>query len=112
MNRQIKKKLDLYPSKARQRLIEIRDLVYEVAEEEQLGEITEDIKWGEPSFSVKKGSPFRMGWKSKQPNQVSLYFNCKTTLVETFKRYIETPFNLKVKEKLYFHCQTQYPLMN
>jgi len=85
MNIDIKEKLDLYPSKARERLNEIRNLIYKIAKEEQLGEITEDLKWGEPSYSVKKGSPIRMDWKSKQPNQVSLYFNCKTTLVETFK---------------------------
>ena len=85
MNIDIKEKLNLYPSNAREKLYEIRNLVYEVAKEEQLGEITENLKWGEPSYSVKKGSPIRMDWKSKKPNQVSLYFNCKTTLVETFK---------------------------
>lgn len=85
MNVDIKEKLDLYPSKAQKRLNEIRELIYEVANEEQLGEITENLKWGQPSYSINKGSPVRMDWTSKYPNQVSLYFNCKTTLIETFK---------------------------
>ena len=85
MNKDVKEKLALYPDQARKQLNEIRALIYEVVSEEQLGEVTESLKWGEPSYAVKKGSPIRMDWKSKHPNQVSLYFNCQTTLVETFK---------------------------
>lgn len=92
INSTIKEKLESYPADACERFHEIRELIYKVASEERLGEITETLKWGEPSYSSKKGSPIRMDWKSKLPNQVSLYFNCKTTLVETFREVYRDTF--------------------
>jgi hypothetical protein len=85
MTKEIQSLLDSYPEPARVYLIKIRDLIHDIAEEESLGLITESLKWGEPSFASKKGSPIRMDWKAKHPDVVSIFFNCKTTLVETFK---------------------------
>jgi len=109
MNIDIKRKLELYPSNARERLDEIRSLVYEVAKEEQLGEITEGLKWGEPSYSVKKGSPIRMDWKSKSPDQVSLYFNCKTTLVETFREVYRGSLQFEGNREIVLPLSTSMP---
>ena len=109
MNADIREKLDLYPVKARERLNEIRELLYEVANEEKLGEITEGLKWGEPSYSAKKGSPIRMDWKSKKPNQISLYFNCQTTLVETFKEIYRDSFQFKGNREIVLPMSKKLP---
>ncbi|WP_417596607.1 DUF1801 domain-containing protein [Oceanospirillum sp.] len=78
-------KFDQYPDQVRQRLLELRDLIIKTALELDAGEVDQALKWGEPSFSVKSGSPVRMDWKEKAPDQYYLFFNCKTRLVETFK---------------------------
>ena len=63
MNKVVKDRFDEYPENARVRLAELRNLVFQIASELELGEVEETLKWGEPSYSVKTGSPLRMDWK-------------------------------------------------
>lgn len=74
-----------YPPEARDYLRQVRQLIIEVAGEQQLGTVEETLKWGEPSYKVAGGSPVRFDWKAKQPDQCALYFVCTTRLVETFR---------------------------
>ncbi|MDC5806232.1 DUF1801 domain-containing protein [Vibrio europaeus] len=85
MNNAVKERFDEYPENARARLTELRDLVFKIASELDLGQVDETLKWGEPSYSVKTGSPLRMDWKLKSPNNYYLFFNCQTKLVDTFR---------------------------
>lgn len=81
----MQEKFDAFPADARQRLMEIRDLIYALAERENLGDVHETLKWGEPSYLVKRGSTVRIAWKTKHPSAVSVFVNCNTILVETFR---------------------------
>lgn len=85
MNREIKNKFETYPSEAGEKLREVRRLIFETAKELGLNDISEQLKWGELSYSSKFGSPIRIDWKSKYPDRVSVYVNCKTLLIETYK---------------------------
>jgi hypothetical protein len=60
-------------------------LVFALAEEQGLGEVEETLKWGEPSYLVKKGCTVRFDWKPKYPEQYFIFFNCKTKLLDTFR---------------------------
>lgn len=111
MSDSIKEKLDAYPIDACNRLIEIRALILEVADEEALGEITESLKWGEPSFTAKKGSPIRMDWKPKNPNQISVFFNCKTTLIETFKEIHQDTFQFVDTREIVLPLSQPVPML-
>jgi hypothetical protein len=91
MSVEVKNKFESYPDLARRKLLEIRRAIYEVAESEGIGEVLETLKWHEPSYLTSKGSAVRIDWKSKQPDSVSVYFNCNTKLVDSFKeRYNDT----------------------
>ncbi|SMF22897.1 protein of unknown function (DU1801) [Alteromonadaceae bacterium Bs31] len=92
MSMNIAAKIASYPDGAQEMLIRLRGLIYEVAKTDGAGEISESLKWGELSYGAKKGSPIRMDWKAKKPNQVSVYFNCKTNLVETFREIYSDTF--------------------
>ncbi|EGR1985690.1 TPA: DUF1801 domain-containing protein [Vibrio parahaemolyticus] len=85
MDKVVKDRFDEYPDNARVRLEELRNLVFQIASELELGEVDETLKWGEPSYSVKTGSPLRMDWKLKSPNSYYLFFNCQTKLIDTFR---------------------------
>lgn len=74
-----------YPENARACLSQVRQWIFDLAGEYQLGEIEETLKWGEPSYRVRGGSPVRLDWKPKYPDQCALYFVCTTSLVETFR---------------------------
>ena len=67
----------------------LRTLVREVAKDNpQIGELIETLKWGQPAYLPKKprtGTTVRMDVVSEAPARVALYFQCQTTLVETFR---------------------------
>lgn len=82
-----------YPDVAQTKLLQLRDLILQVAKEENLGPVTETLKWGEPSYLTPKGSTLRMDWKKKSPDTVSLFFHCQSLLVETFKEIFGDTFH-------------------
>ncbi len=85
MEVQIKNKFDSYPKHAKAVLLQVRSLIQEIAQQQDLGVVEETLKWGEPSYRVKGGSAVRFDWKEKTPQQYFLFFNCKTKLVDTFR---------------------------
>ncbi|MCF7352565.1 DUF1801 domain-containing protein [Vibrio sp. CK2-1] len=85
MNKLIKERFDEYPESARIRLEALRSLIFKVANDLELGEVEESLKWGEPSYCTKMGTPIRMDWKLKSPNHYYLFFHCQTKLLDTFR---------------------------
>ncbi|PIE91259.1 MAG: hypothetical protein CR997_01880 [Acidobacteria bacterium] len=116
MNKEVEKKFNDYPDKVRPKLLNLRTLILQLASDLKLGEVEESLKWGEPSYSVKTGSPIRIDWKSKSPNNYYLFFNCRTKLVDTFKelygntllfegnRAIKLKLSEPLPEKIIEHC--------
>ncbi|MEC8327757.1 MAG: DUF1801 domain-containing protein [Pseudomonadota bacterium] len=91
MNNEVQQRLRTYPLHVQQRLEELRSLIFSLATELNLGDVDESLKWGEPSYSVKSGTPIRMDWKPKNRQYYALYFNCRTKLVDTFRElYCDT----------------------
>lgn len=76
---------DGYPDQVRRKALQLRQLIFDCASDNELQIPDETLKWGEPSYLVKKGSTVRIGWSEKSPDDIGLYFNCQTSLVETFK---------------------------
>ena len=77
---------DGYPEAMRKKMLRLRQIVLDTAAEtEGVAAVEEALKWGEPSFLTKGGSTIRMDWKAKSPHRYALYFNCNTSLVDTFK---------------------------
>lgn len=72
-----------YPASAKDALYHIRHLVAEVANEQDITDVTECLKWGEPSFTCASGSTLRVDWKAKNPEALSLFVNCKSQLAST-----------------------------
>ncbi|MEZ8962019.1 DUF1801 domain-containing protein [Vibrio cyclitrophicus] len=85
MDKVVKNRFEEYPENVRLRLEELRTLILKLESDLELGEVEESLKWGEPSYRVKTGSPIRIDWKLKSPNQYYLFFNCQTKLIDTFR---------------------------
>ncbi|WP_018417035.1 DUF1801 domain-containing protein [Teredinibacter turnerae] len=81
----VQEKYLTYPVAAQRYFLELRQMILDTAANYKLGRVEETLKWGEPSYCVIKGSPLRIDWKSKYPDCISVYFNCNTLLVETFR---------------------------
>jgi hypothetical protein len=85
MEKDVQDKLAVYPEDVRPSLMRLRELILQVAQELELGDITENLKWVEPSYSVNTASPIRMDWKPKNPQHYGLFFHCQTKLIDTFR---------------------------
>ena len=95
MNPEIHTKLSTYPPEAQRQLEAIRRLIFQVAEQDSLGEVEETLKWGEASYRVKCGSTIRMDWKPNDPGTVKVYFHCQTKLVDTFRTLYQNELNFE-----------------
>ncbi len=116
MKTEVQEKFDSYPEHIIPLMLQLRDLMFNVAENLNLGEVEETLKWGEPSYLVKNGSAVRMDWKPKRPTQYFLFFHCQTTLVDTFRELYSTSLefqgnraialnvNSKLPERVVQHC--------
>ena len=99
-----------YPEPMRTKMLRLRQIVFEAAAEtEGVAAVEETLKWGEPSYLTKGGSTIRMDWKRKSPHQYALYFNCNTSLVDTFKALYRGFFSRsRGKGPSYFAKPTSY----
>ncbi len=85
-NTKVKDKFESYPSFIRNKMYSLRKLVLQTARElDDLEELEETLKWGEPSYLTKHGSTVRIDWKESKPDEYAMYFHCQTKLVDTFK---------------------------
>ena len=95
---------DSYPETMRLKLMRIRQLVFDTAlETEGVNDLEETLKWGEPSYLAKGGSTVRMSWKDRKPDQYAMYFNCNTSLVDTFKELYGDLFNFEGNRAIVFN---------
>jgi hypothetical protein len=79
-----------YPPAARKKLLALRALIFATAAKTKgVGPLEESLRWGEPAYLTlesKSGSTIRIDWKPKRPDEVAMYFHCRTGLVGTFRR--------------------------
>ncbi|WP_339768840.1 DUF1801 domain-containing protein [uncultured Paraglaciecola sp.] len=118
MNEDIQAVLARYPPHAISQFISVRQLIFLLANENELSPVEETLKWGEPSYKVKSGSAIRIDWKAKDPNFIKVYFHCQTILLETFKelypkdfmyegnRAIAIPLTSMIEHTPLRHCLT------
>jgi len=102
-------KFNSYPAEIKPKMAYLRKLVLEVAEELQLKQLEETLKWGEPSYLAKKGSTLRMDWKANTPNQYAMYFKCTSKLVLTFKEVFGDLFSYETTRAIVFKLDEPVP---
>ena len=101
---------DNYPLEIRQKLEYLRTLIIETAKKiEGLSLLEETLKWNEPSYLTKIGSTIRIDWKSKNPNQYAMYFQCTSKLVPTFKMMYNNMFRFEGSRAIIFNIEDPIP---
>ena len=88
----------------------LRELIIKTANEiEEITDLEETLRWGEPSYLVKKGSTIRIDWKSKTPNQYAMYFKCTSKLVPTFIEVYGDIFRYENNRAILFNISEKIP---
>ena len=102
---------DSYPEPMRKKMLRLRQIVFEAAAEtEGVAAVEETLKWGEPGYLTKSGSMIRMDWKQKSLHQYALYFNCNTSLVDTFKALYRGFFTFEGNRAMVFRETDELPV--
>ena len=60
--------------------------------------MAETLKWGEPAYLTevtRSGSTIRLGWNRDATDDCAVLFNCRTTLVETFRERFPGAFRYR-----------------
>ncbi|MEE9455199.1 MAG: DUF1801 domain-containing protein [Paracoccaceae bacterium] len=100
-----------YPPPARAKIMELRSLILTTATAENVGEIEETLRWGQPSYltAPKIGSTIRLGWSKKSPDRVSVYFICTTRLVGRFHDIYPDTFTYDSGRAIHFTLSEKIP---
>lgn len=109
-NPTVQKVFNNYPTTVKPKLEGLRSLIIETANELDIENLEETLKWGEPSYIAKKGSTIRIHWKTKTPNQYAMYFSCSTQLVPTFRVVYQNTFQFEGKRALVFNLDEEIPV--
>ncbi len=103
----------LYPSKFKRKLLFLRQLILETAATiEDVGEIEETLKWGEPSYLTpksKSGSTIRLAWKEAKKDQYSIFFKCTADLVPAMKERFPDRFTFGGNRSIDFELNDKVP---
>ena len=103
-------KFQAYPDEVKEKLHHLRTLIIEVAEKDSnITKLEETLKWGEPSYLVKKGSTIRIDWKEKSPQQYAMYFKCTSQLVPTFRDIFGDLFSYENNRAILFDLKEEIP---
>jgi Domain of unknown function (DU1801) len=102
---------DSYPPVLCKKLLVLRQLILDTAAStEGVGSLNETLKWGEPAYVTvnKKGSTVRIDCKKNQ-DRYAIYFNCNTTLVDTFRSLFPHTFTFEGNRALLFEASAALP---
>ena len=101
------------PAKVRQRLLALRRLIVETANATAgVGVLEEALRWGEPAYLTTEsgtGSTIRLGAKRGSDSKYALYFNCRTDLVDSFRRLYPTLFHYRGDREIEFDVAEKLP---
>jgi hypothetical protein len=97
MDSKVEKVFNSYPKEIKSQLLSLRKLIFETAGSiQEIGELEETLKWGEPSYLTpvsKSGSTVRIAWKEAKKEQYSIFFKCTANLVPAFKEKFPGKFD-------------------
>ena len=96
--REVSRVFEAFPPTVRRRLLDVRKLIFATATaHDDVGPLTEALKWGEPAYLTEEtgsGSTIRLG-RVKDSEHPAILFNCKTTLIDTFRERFPDQFEYR-----------------
>jgi hypothetical protein len=114
INPEVLATFEAYPESTKNKLLFLRQLIFEVAAEtDGVGEIEETLKWGQISYltpETKSGSTIRIDQVDADAGQYAMYFHCRTTLVDSFKQLYPDEFEYGGNRSILFEKEDDIPV--
>lgn len=112
-NPEVKTIFNRYSPAIKQKLMDLRELIFKVAAEiDEVGVLEETLKWNQPSYlpSVSaSGTTIRIDHIKNQPNQYAVFVHCQTTLIENF-RMLHPDFTYDGTRAIIFDVNDELPV--
>jgi hypothetical protein len=103
-------KFNQYPTDVKVKLYNLRELILYVAKvHPDVHQLTESLKWGEPSYLAKKGTPLRIDWKDKTPDHYAIYVQCTSKLIPTFRALYAKELSYEGNRAILFNMTDDLP---
>lgn len=103
-----------YPRGVAAKLLTLRRLILDVASATAgVGEVHEALRWGQPSYLTARprtGSTIRIDRVRSSPGRYAMYFHCRTTLVDTFRRRYPDTFRYEGNRAIVFDASDRVPV--
>ena len=107
----VREKFQAYPPNVLPSMLTLRAMILETAIAlHRPDSVRETLKWGEPSYHLKGGSPIRIDWKPKSLKEYQMYFSCQSKLVPTFKRLFGNRIKFEKNRAIVFTLGEDFPL--
>ena len=110
MDESISQTLNSFPVELRNRLIEFRQLIVDVADEIEVVGFEECLKWGQISYMSKSGSTMRMGSIGSDNKNFALFFHCQTKLIDTFREVYGDQLKFEGNRAITFTVDQELPV--
>ncbi|MCZ4282761.1 DUF1801 domain-containing protein [Kiloniella laminariae] len=105
---------DAYPESVKDRLLFLRELIYETAlANSVVGPLEETLKWGQPSFLTsrsKSGTTIRLDQIKSSNGSCGLYFHCQTDLVDRFRALYPEIMTYEGNRCILFYAEDDIPV--
>lgn len=103
-----------FPANMRPKLLALRELIFQTAASiMEVGQLEEALKWGEPAYITrqsKSGSTIRINCKKTNISQYAMYFNCQTTLIESFRMQYPNDLTFEGNRAIVFNESEALPI--
>lgn len=112
-SREVEAVFNGYPDELRQKLLHLRQLVFETASEtEGVGPLEETLKWGHPSYltpETRSGTTVRISQIDADTERYGMFVHCQTTLIPTFREMFPDVLNFDGTRAIEFDLEEDPP---
>jgi len=109
-DKNIKSIFNAYPTDVKNRLLSIRELIFDIAlENDTIGVIDETLKWQQPSYLTSKpktGTTIRLD--HIELNEYAVYVHCQTSLIADFKE-VYPDLKYDSNRAIVLDCSKKFP---
>ena len=103
---------DAYPPALREALLNLRRLILHAAQDAEVGDVVETLKWGQPAYLPAKpriGTTVRIDALKGSADRYAVYVNCKTTLLDSYRLLYPEAFAFEGQRALIFSTEAEVP---